>query len=185
MDIKVIWDTYEGDLKRFILSKVKDAVSTDDLLQEVYIKAQTKLDTLHNADKIKSWLFSVARNTVFDYFEERKKVILQDDLATKLTNYSEERPTDSHTAADCLLGIIKSLPKKYSEPLFLSDIKGMKQKAIALQLNLPLATVKSQIQRGRKMIAEGYMYCCDYKLNEKGYLVGEVKEKADCKICKD
>lgn len=79
--------------------------------------------------------------------------------------------------------IIKSLPKKYREPLFLSDIKGLKQADVALQLKLELSTAKSRIQRARKMVAQGYMHCCDYKLNDKGFLVGEIKDKKDCKVC--
>lgn len=63
-------------------------------------------------------------------------------------------------------------------------MKGLKQKQIAEQLGIPLSTVKSQIQRARKMIIQGYMDCCDYKLNDEGKLVGETKGKENCKICR-
>ncbi|WP_299130461.1 sigma factor-like helix-turn-helix DNA-binding protein, partial [uncultured Winogradskyella sp.] len=69
------------------------------------------------------------------------------------------------------------------DPIFLSDIMGLKQKEIANRLKLPLPTIKSQIQRGRKQIAQGFMDCCGYKMNKKGYLVGEIQDKADCKVC--
>ena len=69
------------------------------------------------------------------------------------------------------------------DPIVLSAIKGEKQAAIAKQLNLPLPTVKSQIQRGRKLIAQGFMDCCGFTQNEQGVLVGEVKDKKDCKVC--
>ncbi|MDB2385615.1 RNA polymerase subunit sigma-70, partial [Polaribacter sp.] len=88
-----------------------------------------------------------------------------------------------HTERDCLFGIIKNLPKKYKIPLYLYDIKGIRQKEIALQLNQSLPTTKSQIQRARKMIAKGFINCCGYTLNEKGVLVGEIQEKKDCKVC--
>lgn len=67
--------------------------------------------------------------------------------------------------------------------MFLSDIKGMKQQEVANQLNLSLPTVKSQIQRARKQIAQGFMDCCGFKMNNDGYLVGEIQDKADCKVC--
>ncbi len=75
-----------------------------------------------------------------------------------------------HNEKDCLYSIIKRLPKKYRDLLFLSDIKGMKQKDIAKQLKSQLSTAKSRIQRARKQIAQGYMECCDFKKNQKGYL---------------
>ncbi|MFY0714587.1 sigma-70 family RNA polymerase sigma factor [Seonamhaeicola sp. NFXS20] len=178
MKTKDVWNTYAEDVKHFILSKVKDEVVTDDLLQETFIKVHTKLNTLNNEDKLKSWIFSIARYTVLDYFRS-KKIVYQ----TTDEDFIFEDQKLEHTKADCLRGIIKSLPKKYRDPLFLSDIKGLKQTQISEQLQLPLPTVKSQIQRGRKLIAQGFIDCCDFKVNDQGFLVGELKEKADCKIC--
>ncbi|QHI36209.1 ECF RNA polymerase sigma factor SigM [Kordia antarctica] len=173
-----VWETYAEDVKRLIMSKVKDTQITDDLVQEVFIKVHTKLTTIKDERKVKSWLLSVSRNTVLDYFRKSDKEI---PLEKEETIASDE--TYTHSEKDCLPGIIKNLPKKYRNPLLLSDIKGIKQAEIASQLNLPLATVKSQIQRGRKLIVQGYMDCCDYKLNDKGFLIGEVKDEKQCKVC--
>ena len=178
MKTQDIWKTHADDIKHFILSKVKDPTVADDLLQDTFIKVHTKLGSLKQAAKLKSWLFSIARHTVMDYFRTHNI----DYQITDADMVFEDQKLN-HTKADCLRGIIKSLPEKYREPLFLSDIKGIKQAEIAQQLKLPLPTVKSQIQRGRKLIAQGFMDCCDFKLNDQGYLVGELKEKEDCKIC--
>ncbi|MGB2684679.1 MAG: sigma-70 family RNA polymerase sigma factor [Olleya sp.] len=178
MDTKDIWKLHADDIKYFILSKVKDEVIADDLLQETFIKVHTKLNTLKDEGKLKSWLFSIARYTVLDYFRSKKLVYETTD-----EDFIFEEQKLEHTEVDCLHGIIKSLPKKYRDPLFLSDIKGIKQQQIADQLNLALPTIKSQIQRGRKMIAQGFVDCCDFVINDQGFLVGEVKDKADCKMC--
>lgn len=173
-----VWERYADDVKRLIMSKVKDAQITDDLVQKVFIKVHSKLATVTDEHKIKSWLLSVSRNITLDYFRKsNKEVLLKKEEHIIIT---EEY---AHSEKDCLPGIIKNLPKKYRDPLFLSDIKGIKQAVIAAQLKLPLSTVKSQIQRARKLIVQGYMDCCNYKLNAKGFLVGEVKEKAQCKVC--
>jgi RNA polymerase sigma-70 factor (ECF subfamily) len=123
---------------------------------------------------------TIARNTTIDYFRKSSKTV-------PLGNFDivdEPIVEEKHTPKHCLPGIIKHLPQKYRDPLFLYDIQGMKQADIANKLKLPLATVKSQIQRARKLIAKGYMDCCDYRLNDKGFLVGETKDKEDCKVCK-
>lgn len=186
MEIEKGWLDYEDELRSFIISKVKDVHITNDILQETYIKAQTNFKSLNDSSKMKPWLFSIARNTVFDYFRKQQSEMLYVPKALEeQLLLSDDALEKEHTPKDCLLGIIKVLPKKYRDPLFLADIKGLKQKEIALQLNLPLPTVKSQIQRARKLIAQGYMDCCDYKLNEKGVLVGEIKERAHCKVCSD
>jgi RNA polymerase sigma-70 factor (ECF subfamily) len=179
MDTKNIWTEYHTNLERFIASKVKDEQVTKDILQEVFIKVHTKIEQLTDSTKLKSWLFSIARNAVMDYFKSisNTQELTHEELAPEVEG------SNSHSEQDCLSGIINHLPNKYKRPLYLANIKGVKQSDIAQKLNLPLPTVKSQIQRGRKLILEGYMDCCDYKLDSKGKLVGEHKEKAECKMC--
>lgn len=178
MTTNQVWTKYAKDVQFFILSKVKDKTITDDILQDTFIKIHTKLHTLKDLTKLKSWIFTIARNSIMDYFKSTNKTF-------ELANFETETKieTQSHTEKDCLQGILQSLPKKYRDPLFLSDIKGLKQQEVADQLNQSLPTTKSQIQRARKLIAKGFMDCCGFVLNDEGKLVGEVQDKDDCKVC--
>ncbi len=178
MTTNEVWKLYSKDVNYFILSKVKDQSIADDLVQETFLKVHTKLHTLNDLDKIKSWTLSIARNTIFDYFKSINNTHNFNTIELIAEDYEPE-----HTEMDCLINHILNLDKKYQTPLFLSDIKGVKQAIIAKQLDLPLPTIKSRIQRARKKVAEGYMDCCGYTLNEKGILVGEVQQLDDCKIC--
>ncbi len=174
-----IWDSYYSDIKYFIKSKINDEQIVDDLVQETFVKAHLNKEKLLDQAKVKPWLFTIAKNLIHDFF---KKSIHHDSIIEEKVN-AESDIDHVHTEKDCLHGLIKNLPQKYRDPLILSDIKGEKQEQIAKRLDIPLSTVKSQIQRGRKMIVKGYMDCCDYKLNAKGKLVGETKDKENCKIC--
>ena len=178
MTTQDVWKRYSDDVKYFILSKVKDEAVTHDILQETFLKVHTKLHTLRDLNKLKSWIFRIARNSMMDHFK-------QSNLSFEVAHFESEvvQEEDVHTEKDCLRGILSSLPKKYRDPIFLSDIKGMKQLEVAKQLQLPLPTVKSQIQRGRKLIAQGFKDCCGFVENEQGLLVGEVQDKKDCKVC--
>lgn len=178
MTTQNLWITYAEEVKRFIYSKVKNKAVTDDLLQDVFIKVHTKSHTLKNNAKIKPWIFSIARNAVFDHFKSG-------DISFEFAYFESETWSheSEHTEKDCLRGILEKLPKKYKAPLFLSDIQGLKQKEVAAQLQQSLSTTKSQIQRGRKLIAQGFMECCGYVLNSDGKLVGELQDKETCKVC--
>ena len=178
MTTKEVWKLYSDDVKRFIVSKVHETTIADDILQDTFIKVHTKLHTLNDLTKLKSWIFTIARNSIMDHFKKAKKTFEFADFESETTVLE-----NVHTEQDCLQGILQSLPKKYRNPLFLSDIKGLKQADVANQLNQNLPTTKSQIQRARKLIAQGFMDCCGFVLNEQGNLVGEIQEKEDCKIC--
>lgn len=178
MTTEQIWAKYSDDLKRFIISKVKNTKIADDILQDTFIKIHTKQSTLKDVSKLKSWIFTIARNTILDEFKTQNKTVEFNNF-----EFETELEQHSHTEKDCLRGILMGLPKKYRDSLFLSDIRGLKQQQVADQLKQSLSTTKSQIQRGRKMIVEGFMNCCGYTINENGKLVGEVQEKGDCKVC--
>jgi RNA polymerase sigma-70 factor (ECF subfamily) len=178
MTTKEVWVIYAEDLRRFILSKVKDIDRTEDILQDTFIKIHTKLHSLKDVDKLKSWVFTIARYTILDFFKTSKRT-----FNTEAIEIEAESESSAHNEQDCLRGILKKLPKKYRDPLFLSDIKGMKQQEVAKQLKLPLSTIKSQIQRARKQITQGFIDCCGFVMNEEGHLVGEIQDKADCKVC--
>ncbi len=178
MTTNQVWIKYADDLKYFILSKVKDVTITDDILQDTFIKIHTKLHTLKDITKLKPWIFTIARNAIMDYFKSVNKTF---ELANFETEIKIEEHT--HTEKDCLRGILQNLPKIYRDPLFLSDIKGLKQQEVADTLKQSLPTTKSQIQRARKLIAKGFIDCCGFILNKEGKLVGEIQDKDDCNVC--
>jgi RNA polymerase sigma-70 factor (ECF subfamily) len=178
MTTKQVWTKYHTDLKKFIISKVKNTTIADDILQDTFIKIHTKLHTLKDITKLKSWCFTVARNSILNHWKSTNKTI-------EIANFESETEIKEnvHTEKDCLHGILKNLPKKYRNPLFLSDIKGLKQQEIANQLQQSLSSTKSQIQRARKLIAQGFIDCCGFVMNSEGNLVGEIQDKEDCKVC--
>lgn len=147
-------------------------------MQDTFIKIHTKLHTLKDITKLKSWCFTIARNSILDYWKATNQTFEIANIEAE-----SEISKNQHTEKDCLRGILKNLPKKYRDPLFLSDIKGLKQQEVANQLNQSLPTTKSQIQRARRLIAQGFMDCCGFVLNKEGNLVGEIQEKEDCKVC--
>ena len=178
MTTNQVWHNYANELKQFIISKVKNTTIADDILQDTFVKIHTKFHTLNDIKKIKPWIFSIARNEVFNYFKSQKK--------SEVTTYLEtenEIDQKKHTEKDCLRAIVSNLPKKYRNPIYYSDIKGVKHTEISALLNIPLPTVKSQIQRARKQIVQGFIACCGLTTNAKGKLIGKIKEKENCKVC--
>lgn len=178
MNTEKIWSEFSTALQKFIFSKVHNETVTEDILQEVFIKIHLHKNELQAKKQLKSWLFSIAHNTTIDYFRTKDLVL---PIDTK-DNIADE-PKNEHNATDCLLPLILALPKKYKETLLLSEIKGLKQQATANELNISLAAAKSRIQRGRELLKQGFINCCDYQIDAKGFLVGENKNAEDCKVC--
>jgi len=178
-DITEIHNKYAIPLKAFLAKKEKNSGLIDDIVQDSFLKLHLQLEAKKNIDYPKSWLFRVAQNLLTDVY--RKQKIHTQELTEISQKVNEQQ--DGHGPEDCLLGIIESLPMKYKKAVFLVDIKGLKQKDAAQQLKIALPTFKSHVQRGRKLVMQGYVDCCDYDISEDGILVGERKTKEDCKVC--
>ncbi|WP_291129008.1 sigma-70 family RNA polymerase sigma factor [Flavobacterium sp. UBA7682] len=174
-----LWEVYSKDLKRYVFSQIKDEDTTNDVLQEVFIKIHLNIASLQKKESVKSWVFTIAHNTLMNFLNKKSIPFPIEDVADDFSADEE-----IHSAKSCLLPLIKNLPEKYSEPLLLSEIKGKKQSEVANLLGITLSGAKSRIQRGRKLLQQGFMDCCHYKLNNDGFLVGEHQDKADCKMCK-
>ena len=63
-----VWNSYSTEVKRYIRSKVKDSEMTNDLLQEVFIKVHLNLQKVQKTESLRSWIFSIAYNTVMNHF---------------------------------------------------------------------------------------------------------------------
>ncbi len=177
MDTKEIWEQYSAELRGYLNAKTGDKELTEDILQEVFMKVHVKKAHLKFSGKIRSWLYRIALNVLNDF--HRKKANLPPVLSQE-----EDVVTESHSAENCLLPLIEELPDKYKHALLLSEIREYKQHQVAKILGISVSGAKSRIQRGRKLLQEGYMSCCNYSLNEKGLLVGEHKTEEECKVCK-
>lgn len=178
MNTAEVWKRFSEGLNGYIRNRVNDPETAKDLLQEVFAKVHTNLHKVQDEERVKPWVYTIARNVVTDHYRKGSgPVPLREDRF--ITETGEEK--GELTEKDCLLPLIHNLPEKYRKAVLLSEIQGRKQAEVAEILQISLSGAKSRVQRGRKLLQYGYMDCCDYKLNEDGHLVGEHKE--DCKVC--
>src|SRR5688572_4135392 len=77
-----IWGAFHARLLRFIRSHVADEASAEDILQDVFLKIHTRLDTLTDEGKLTSWVYQIARNAIIDHARAQRPVAeLSEQLA--------------------------------------------------------------------------------------------------------
>lgn len=181
--VEYIWQTYHKQLLSFIQKRVSDSSIADDILQEVFIKIHTRIDTLHENKKIKAWLFQITRNTIIDYYRKANPL---DENLEKLNDLEDEN--DSVALQDiqsCIVPMIKSLPKNYRDALFMTELNGLSQKELAEKLQISYSAAKSRVQRGRSLLKDALSNCCSFEHDSKGRLIDYEKKAASCDNCKD
>src|SRR4051812_30537380 len=66
-----VWADFNGRLRNFIFSKVRDRETGNDILQDVFLKVHSNLDKLNDDSRIGSWLYQVTRNAINDHYRKR------------------------------------------------------------------------------------------------------------------
>ena len=79
--LAAIFDRYAGHLLAFCRSIVRNQADADDCLQDVFVVAATRLDRLRQPDRLRSWLFAVARHTCLARIQRDGRVLPTDDVA--------------------------------------------------------------------------------------------------------
>jgi RNA polymerase sigma-70 factor, ECF subfamily len=172
-----LWMEHKDALRSFILKRVQNKEDTDDILQDVLLKVYNFCMSKSGVGNVRSWLFQIAHNTIVD--RTRKKPFVS--ASEELPEVTDEIQNDAYReAVEYILPMIGLLPKEYAIPLRMSDIEGLKQSAIAEQLNLGLSATKSRIQRARQMLKEIFVECCVMETTADGKLVS-FDIKAGCK----
>ena len=72
LDIRA-WTEISTELRSFVLRKVKDRDVANDIVQDVFIKVQSKISQLRETDKIAGWIFQITRHAITDYFRIKTK----------------------------------------------------------------------------------------------------------------
>ncbi|MCG9971962.1 sigma-70 family RNA polymerase sigma factor [Christiangramia crocea] len=165
-DISEQWLEYKDALNNYILKITKDPDVANSLSHEVLMKVYSSCCSGREIRNIRSWLFQIAYNTCMDHFKKENKNV---DLQAEIRE-SEKDPV-YYEAGEFVEPLLGLLPSKYSEPLKLSDIQGLKQQDVADKLDLSLTAAKSRIQRARQMLKEKIMECVHVEVDGQGNLM--------------
>jgi RNA polymerase sigma-70 factor (ECF subfamily) len=163
-----IWTEYSEKLSAFLRTRVDNDVA-EDILQDVFVKIHSKIDTLKENTKLESWLYQITRNAVIDYYRSKRPTVeLPEWIEQEQVNEDEIIRKE---LSSCLTPMIEQLPEKYRSAVKLSEIESKTQREVAEIEKITLAGAKSRVQRGRSILMGMLHECCRFELNGKNQLV--------------
>jgi RNA polymerase sigma-70 factor (ECF subfamily) len=182
-----VWEDFHIPLKQFIKKRVPDEQSAEDILQDVFLKVHTHIDTLRDHDKLQSWIYQIARNAITDYYRLHKQTLGISDLP-ELPVLPEDTLDDVvKELTPCIKGMIDRLPPDYRQALILTEYEGLTQKEFAERLGLSFSGAKSRVQRAREKLKQMLLDCCHFQFDRSGRIIDYQPKCACCstsKACK-
>jgi RNA polymerase sigma-70 factor, ECF subfamily len=140
-----LYNLYAPMVHGILLARVPTD-DVDDLVQDVFLVAFKRIDTLREAGAFGGWLAMIARNRAVDFHRRRRET---EELPENIAQKSSVDPE----AAEAL-ALIRALPEAYRETLVLRLVEGMTGPEIAERTGLTPASVRVNLHRGMKLLRE-------------------------------
>lgn len=140
-----LYESYGRMVHGILLSRVPYG-EVGDLVQDVFLTALRKIDTLRDAGSFGPWIAMITRNRAMDYYRRSRET----------TEVTEAVAQTRATQGDAMgvLNLIGLLPEAYREPMILRFVEGMTGPEIAERTGLAPASVRVNIHRGMKILRE-------------------------------
>lgn len=177
------FESFRGHLRSFVLRMTADAQSTEDLVQDTWLKANSSLESFRGDSSLKTWVFAIASNLAIDYLRKRsrwpesvtdicKEAFMNDQEAVKSTmqiaQTSEYAKFEiQEHIAFCFTCISKSLPIEQQLCLLLKEVYEFKVKEVGKIINCTEEMVKYHLRTSRQRMIDVFDNRCAL-INKKG-----------------
>jgi RNA polymerase sigma factor (sigma-70 family) len=133
-----------------------DADEAKDIAQDSFFRAYRRLGQFHPDRPFARWLFVIARNASLDAIRRRRRaaqLVIERDANAAVEPGPEELALRNDDALRVHLAL-EALPPKYRDVLELYYVSGLRYREIALELEIPIGTVKTYISRAKRRLRE-------------------------------
>ncbi|MEI9936416.1 MAG: sigma-70 family RNA polymerase sigma factor [Pseudomonadota bacterium] len=159
----------EERLRPFVARRVPRS-EVDDVLQDVFLRAQRALPDLRDEERFGPWMYRIARSAIAESHRQRSRhpvLEVEGPEPTVAIEASGPTPLETQIAA-YLVPLISRLPSPYREALTLTELEGLTQQAAADKLGISLSGAKSRVQRGREKLRALRNECCSIGVDARG-----------------
>jgi RNA polymerase sigma-70 factor (ECF subfamily) len=140
-----LYSRYARVVHAILLSRVRCG-EAEDLVQDVFLTAMSRLSQLRDTTSFASWICTIARNRAYDFHRAQPPV---DEIREE---HLQGRPAPPEALQ--AMEAIRSLPEAYRETLLLRLVEGMTGPEIAHRTGLTHESVRVNLCRGMKMLRE-------------------------------
>ena len=158
--LEALYQRYYKELYIFVFSLCGSESVTDDILQDTFLKALLTLKDSHT--NMRAWLYVVARNLYYNYYNKQKKQMTIEHAAREVHISRREDLIQSDILEEVLhkeekkqlLEAVSQLKGQKKEVILLQYFGDFSQKEIAAMLKITPGNVKVLSYRAKKELKE-------------------------------
>ena len=134
---------------------VKDTMEAEDIVQEAFIKAFSKLEQYKAEVTFGAWLKRIVINKCIDVLKSKRQRSIELEehhLNVVDTDYENEWLVDDEITIDEVKTAIERLPEKYKFVVMLYLVEGYDHQEISEILNISEVASRTQLSRGKQKL---------------------------------
>lgn len=152
---------YEAKLRRYARKFLSVDHEIEDLVQDVFIKAYTNIQSFNTTQRFSPWIYRIAHNTFVNELKRKGRYgfsILDADTILPLVPAKETADEDTLFSELSLEieALLATLPPKYREVIILHYFESLSYQEISDVLKIPVTTVGVRMSRARTKLKEAY-----------------------------
>lgn len=140
-------------LRAYSRALIRHSDEADDLVQETLVKAIGNVSRFEPGTNLRAWLFTIMRNTFFTSVHKRLRESPAEADCASIDVISEPQ-TGMYIEGQRVMRAINALPEHHREILVLVVVLGESYEDAALICDCAVGTIKSRVNRARKMIID-------------------------------
>jgi RNA polymerase sigma factor (sigma-70 family) len=150
-----LYRLYHQAMYNSALRIVGDSDDAEDVMQEAFLKAFTKLDSFRGEVSFGAWLKRIVINKALDFLRLKRDQLSLDEVGEAPQIIEEETDTgDVEYRAEEIRKAIYRLPEGYRLVLSLILLEGYDHEEVSSMLNISNATSRTQFHRAKKRLIE-------------------------------
>jgi RNA polymerase sigma factor (sigma-70 family) len=147
-----LYKLYYKPMYNICLRMVGTQVEAEDVMQEAFLNAFTKIDTYQGVVSFGAWLKRIVINRALDHLKKRK--VKFEELNEKIPDEEPETLEISEIQMEKLKNAIQQLPDGYRVVLSLYLLEGYDHEEIAQILGITNVSSRSQYMRAKLKLRE-------------------------------
>lgn len=137
----LIYTEYREKVMRYMLKKVQNPHDSEDLTSEVFLKVFKKLESFDESKaSLSTWIYTVARNTVIDYYRTRRDTSELDENLTAAEN--ADTSFFRKETLEILANALEELDERSRNIVILHYYNGLTLKSIADSIGISYSHTK-------------------------------------------
>jgi RNA polymerase sigma-70 factor (ECF subfamily) len=135
------------------------AYALDDVVQEIFLVVSSRLHTVEQPDRLRSWIFGMVRRTVSNYHRSGQSRAVRGDLHATVGPAGVPTPLEVavvHDELKLLWRVLSEIDAPKREILCLIEFEEMTIPEVAREIGIPLNTAYSRLRAARQDFVEVY-----------------------------